>query len=130
MTQDGRGSAPSTRSVCEAKRRAVVRSPWRWHSRILRELAFTHGDLEHHREKVLFIERYNEIYDPDMIAEQSWPLMKMGKFDEARAAARMGLADGSPRQTEVALNALCAIEFEAGNDDAQQQYLESYTPGG
>lgn len=91
-------------------------TPWRWHSRILRELAFTHGDLEHHAEKVLFIERYNELYDPDMIAEQSWPLMKMGKYDEARAAARMGLADGSSRQTEVALNALCAIEFEAGND--------------
>ena len=96
-------------------------SPWRWHARILRELAFTHGDLEHHAEKVRYIAEYNEHYDPKMLAEQSWPLMKMGKHAEARAAARMGLAEGSPRQVEIALNALCAIEFEAGNDGASYE---------
>ncbi len=95
--------------------------PWRWHSRILRELAFTHGDLEHHAEKVRYILEYNEVYDPDMLAEQAWPLMKMGRFEQARAAARMGLAEGSPRQVEVALNAMCAIEFEAGNDGASYE---------
>lgn len=96
-------------------------APWRWHARILQELAFTHGDLEHHAEKVRYIAEYNELYDPKMLAEQAWPLMKMGRYDEARAAARMGLADGSPRQVEVALNALCAVEFEAGNDGASYE---------
>lgn len=96
-------------------------APWRWHSRILRELAFTHGDLEHHADKVRYIAEYNVHYDPDMLAEQAWPLMKMGRHEEARAAARMGLAEGSPRQLEVALNALCAIEFEAGNDGASYE---------
>jgi tetratricopeptide (TPR) repeat protein len=96
-------------------------APWRWHSRILRELAFAHGDLEHHAEKVLFLDRHNELYDPDMLADKSWPLMKMGLFDEARLAAREGLQEGSPRQVEVALNALCAVEFEAGNDGASYE---------
>ena len=96
-------------------------SPWRWHARILRELAYTHGDLEHHADKVRYIAEYNEHYDPKMLAEQAWPLMKMGKHAEARAAARMGLAEGSPRQVEIALNALCAIEFEAGNDGASYE---------
>ena len=92
--------------------------PWRWHSRILLELAQTHGDLEHHIEKIAYITRYNELYDPDLIAERAWPLMKLGRFSEARLVAEQGLTDGDPRQHEIALNALCAIEFEAGNDGA------------
>jgi tetratricopeptide (TPR) repeat protein len=92
--------------------------PWKWHARLLRELAQTHGDLEHFAERMRFISRYNELYQPDMLAERAWPLMKMGHYDEARAAAREGLSTGHARQEELALNALCAIEFEAGNDGA------------
>jgi len=99
----------------------VTPAPWRWHSRLLTELAATHGDLEHHAEKVVYIERYNELYDPDMLADRAWPLMKMGLHADARLAAQEGLAEGSPRQVEIALNALCAVEFEAGNDGASYE---------
>jgi tetratricopeptide (TPR) repeat protein len=92
--------------------------PWKWHARLLRELAQTHGDLEQYGERLILIARYNELYDPDMVAERAWALMKMGHYDEARAAAREGIATGNARQEELALNALCAIEFEAGNDGA------------
>jgi tetratricopeptide (TPR) repeat protein len=44
--------------------------------------------------------------------------MKLRRFDDAREAANLGLASGDPRQREIALNAFCAIEFEAGNDGA------------
>jgi tetratricopeptide (TPR) repeat protein len=91
-------------------------APWRWHARLLRELAEVHGALESYRERLSFIERHNRTYDPDLIAEQAWPLMKLGRYDEARRLAREGLADGDPRQTNIGLNALCAIEFEAGRD--------------
>ncbi len=90
--------------------------PWRWHARILRELAAIHGDLEHHDERLAYTARYNELYEPDMLAERAWSLMKLGRYDEARLAAVTGLETEDPRQVEVALNALCAIEFEAGND--------------
>jgi len=93
-------------------------APWRWHARMLRELAAAHGDLEHHSEKLGYIARYNLLYDPKMLAERAWPLMKLGRYREARAAARSGIATTDPWQREVALNALCAIEFEAGNDGA------------
>jgi len=53
-----------------------------------------------------------------MVAEIAWSLMTLGRYDEARAAARQGLAEDSPGQVVVALNALCAIEFEAGRDGA------------
>lgn len=92
--------------------------PWRWHARILRELIWTHGDLEHYDEQLAYMQRYSELYEPDLIAERAWPLMKLRRFDDARQAARLGQMSGDPRQEEIALNALCAIEFEAGNDGA------------
>lgn len=93
-------------------------APWRWHARLLQELAQTHGDLEHHAEKLRYLRLYSDYYDPDLVAEQAWPLMKMGQYKAARMAAQLAKDTGSPRQVEVALNALCAIEFEAGNDGA------------
>ncbi len=95
-------------------------TPWRWHTRILLSLAQSYGDIEQHEKKLAMVARYNEIYDPDRLAERAWPLMKLRKFKEARAAALEGLKTGDPRQREIALNSLCAVEFEAGND------LESY----
>lgn len=95
-------------------------APWRWHARILMSLAFAHGDLENHERKLGLLAQYNERYDPDRLAERAWPLMKMRRFDDARVAAREGLATGDGRQKEIALNALCAVEFEAGDN------LESY----
>ena len=40
--------------------------------------------------------------------------MKLRRFREARLAAREGLGTGQPRSVEVAMNALCAIEFRSG----------------
>ncbi|MEM6962287.1 MAG: hypothetical protein AAF550_11200, partial [Myxococcota bacterium] len=91
---------------------------WRWHARILRELAMTHGDLEHFREQLSLFTLHNELYEPDLLAQRAWPLMKMRRFDAARLSAREALQHGDPMQVEVALNALCAIEFEAGDDEA------------
>jgi tetratricopeptide (TPR) repeat protein len=91
-------------------------TPWRWHMMLLKELALVHADMEHYAEQLAFIARYNELYDPDLIAERAWPLMKLRRFGEARLAAELGLASDRYDQRKIALNALCAIEFEAGND--------------
>lgn len=96
--------------------------PWRFHAALLGQLAETHGDLEHHRERLRLIALFNELYDPDMIAEQAWTLMKLGRHQEARLAANQGLAqEERPTQRMIALNALCAIEFEAGDDGASYE---------
>ncbi len=95
--------------------------PWRWHTRILLSLANAYGEIEQHEKKLALLARYNELYEPDHLAEQAWPLMKLRHFDAARRAAAEGLATDDPRQREIALNALCAIEFEAGHDD--QSYV-------
>jgi tetratricopeptide (TPR) repeat protein len=90
--------------------------PWRWHARILVGLTHAHGGLEHYDEQLGLMYRYNELYTPQLKAELAWPLMKKRQFDEARLAAEDGLATGDPYQIERAKNALCAIEFEAGDD--------------
>jgi tetratricopeptide (TPR) repeat protein len=90
--------------------------PWRWHARILVGLTRAHGDLEHYDEQLGFMYRYNELYTPQLLAELAWPLMKKREFEKARLAAEEGLATGDPYQIERAMNALCAIEFEAGDD--------------
>lgn len=92
--------------------------PWQWHARLLREISATHGDLENYEERLGYIERYNEYYQPKIVAERAWPLMKMRRFDAARTAANEGIQSGDPFQMEVGLNALCAVEFEAGDDQA------------
>ena len=100
--------------------RPTESQPWRWHAHILIALTRTHGDLEHYDEQLGFMHRYNELYTPQLKAELAWPLMKKREFEKARAAAEAGLETGDPFQVERAKNALCAIEFEAGND------VESY----
>ncbi|MFI5306513.1 MAG: hypothetical protein ACHQ53_04115, partial [Polyangiales bacterium] len=91
-------------------------APWRWHMALLRELSEVHGDMEHPAQKLALIARYNDLYDPDMVAERAWPLMKLGRYREARLAAELGLTTERTGERVIALNALCAIEFEAGND--------------
>jgi tetratricopeptide (TPR) repeat protein len=91
--------------------------PWRWHARILIALTRAHGDLEHYDEQLAFMYRYNELYTPQLKAELAWPLMKKRDFENARLAAEDGLATGDPYQIERAKNALCAIEYEAGDDE-------------
>jgi tetratricopeptide (TPR) repeat protein len=93
--------------------------PWRWHATLLKELSNVHSTLEHYSERLAFIARFNLLYEPDMLADRAWPLMKLGRYKEARDAAAQGLAMAErPSQRAIALNALCAIEFEAGNDGA------------
>lgn len=94
---------------------------WRWHARMLQELTFVQGELEDYDEQLAWMQRYNDQYDPDMAAEAAWPLMKMRRFDDARRVARTALSSGSPWQTEVALNALCAVEFEAGDEQRSHE---------
>jgi tetratricopeptide (TPR) repeat protein len=95
--------------------------PWRWHARMLQELSFVEGDLENYDEQIAYMNRYNASYDPDMAAEAAWPLMKMRRFDDARRVARAALSTGDSWQVEVALNALCAVEFEAGDEQRSHE---------
>ncbi len=99
-------------------------SPWRLHGELLVELIFVSSDLEDYAAQLRYIDARNQLYAPPMIAESAWPLMKMGRYDEARRAAQLGLESGDEFQAEVAWNSLCALEFEAGNQTVSYQACE------
>ena len=63
------------------------------------------------------LEYHDALYRPARPGEHAWPLMKLGRFDEARAAAEKARAMKDPGQRSLGLNALCAIE-RAGHDRA------------
>jgi hypothetical protein len=90
-------------------------APWRWHSDILVDLADLCGDMDLLRDKLEALDAHDRSYRPALIAEHAWPLMKLRRYDEARAAVAQALASGRRRQRKTALTALCAIEAEAGN---------------
>ena len=121
----GEGNFPRSRYHLERARALIEEEwgqepppegPWLWHLRTLRILSAVYGDLERYREQLVAIARYNEVYDPDLLAERAWPLMKLRRFSDARQAATDGIESGDMRQTTIGLNAHCAIEFEAGLD--------------
>ncbi len=107
----------------EARHGAIPRPgfPWRWHALILRELAAAQQEVGDFEDALDTLARHDERYQPRLLAFRAWPLMKLGRFDEARRAAAEGIATGDPNQIRVALNALCAIEFEAGRDRASYE---------
>lgn len=88
--------------------------PLMWHARILLARAALEGEVGDHEARLETLERFNGLYQPRRVAERSWSLMKLGRFDEARRAALEGIATGEEGQVSFGYNALCAIEFEAG----------------
>jgi len=93
-------------------------APWRWHALILVELSDLLGDMDRLDEKLEALGAHDRAYDPPLYAERTWPLMKLGRYAEARAMVQAAIATGRPRQRRVALTSLCAIESEAGSRDA------------
>ncbi len=104
--------------------RPVPSAPWGWHARILRETASTLGAMERFVEQLRVYDDIDALYEPKTIALRAWPLMKLRRFDAARRAAHAGLDAGDPWQRAVALNALCAIEFEAGDDAVSHRWCQ------
>lgn len=89
-------------------------APWRLHQAILFEITQLAGEIEQYEYQLHIIEFYDSLYDPDLLAEHAWPYIHLRKFDEARRYARQAIATNDPWEASLGLNALCAIEAEAG----------------
>lgn len=87
-------------------------APWRWHAHVLAELAWVAGAMGRHEDKLAYLDDRDALYDPPWPAERGWPLMRLRRYDDARAAVEAGLATGDTTQTTIANTALCAIEAE------------------
>jgi tetratricopeptide (TPR) repeat protein len=95
--------------------------PWNVLRRILLELVYVHGEMDHHEEKVALVDALNARLGIDYAPLKAWPLLKLKRFDEARAALERALTeDAGPYDywRSVALTARCAIESELRNREA------------
>lgn len=105
----------TSRSLIEARfgRRPAGADARRLHRGILIGLEFTAGLMEQYAYELTVLDDHDALYDPDLVGQHAWPLMKLGDFEAARAWARRATASESPFQRSLGLNALCAIEAEA-----------------
>jgi len=98
-------------------------APWELHRDILYQIQGLAGEMELY-EYQLEIQGYHDyLYDPDLLPEHAWPLIGLGRFDEARDfAVRATKARRDVWMRSAGLNALCAVEGEAG---LRHEWLEA-----
>ncbi len=82
----------------------------KWHREILLELAYALSDMGHYEALLDVHAEIRRLYVPTLHGSDVWPLMKLGRIDEARAAAARAIASGDAFQEHVARNGLCALD--------------------
>jgi tetratricopeptide (TPR) repeat protein len=98
-------------------------APWELHREILFKVQSLAGQMELFEYQLQVLGYHDYLYDPDLLAEHAWPLMALGRYDEAREfAQKASEVRNDPYQHSAGLNALCAIEGEAGT---RQPYLDA-----
>lgn len=88
-------------------------TPWTLHREILYAAQMIAGELERHEYQLQLLDYHDSLYDPRLTAEHAWPLMQLGRYDEARKYAEKAAEDTDSFQRSLGRNALCAIESEA-----------------
>ena len=92
----------------------LANTPWLLHRDILYAAQQVAGELERHEYRLQLLDYHDSLYDPRLHAEHAWPLMLLGRFDEAREYAERASESPDAFQRSLGRNALCAIEAEAG----------------
>ncbi|KIG17656.1 hypothetical protein DB30_02931 [Enhygromyxa salina] len=89
-------------------------TPWLLHREILYAAQMIAGELERHEYQLQLLDYHDSLYDPRLTAEHAWPLMLLGRYDEARKYAQKAAESSDEFQRSLGRNAMCAIEGEAG----------------
>ena len=80
--------------------------------RILFELMDVHGEMDHHEQRIFYADAITSRLGIDHEASKAWPLMKLGRFAEARTIVETALTSDDAWNRSVARTSLCAIESE------------------
>ncbi len=83
------------------------------HQELLYQTARLAGQMELYDYQLELLGFHDHLYDPDLIAERCWPLMKLDRMEEAREFANAAVGSPDAWQRSAGLNALCAVEGEA-----------------
>jgi tetratricopeptide (TPR) repeat protein len=107
------------RTITERFRDPSTRNgPWRCYGDLLWNLRNAAMDLEDYEQALEWVTEYNEAYPHAAVPERyGWPLMKLGRMDEARermAKARENKKDNDDAVNTI-LNTIGAVEYEISN---------------
>lgn len=84
-----------------------------WHYLTLNQLSSIHQLIGNQEESLRYLDALAEAYGVDLEPYKGWPLIKLGRFDDARQSAlRVLAAEDVDRFSEAqAWNTLCAVEL-------------------
>lgn len=92
--------------------RAMAAGNAEWHFLALSQLSYVHQLMGNQEASLLYLDKLEDIYGQEMESFRGWPLIKMQRWDEARASADSVLANSNdPRERSRAWNTLCAVEL-------------------
>ncbi len=94
----------------------------RWHRRILMREQAILAYLDRREEQLKSLQEYEDEYKGEKSYYRIWPLLKLGRFDEARQIAHANRTSSKAYIRERAFNGLMAIEEEAGNREASYKW--------
>ena len=97
-------------------------APYELHRDLLYRVQSLAGELELHEYRLQVLGYHDYLYDPDLLAQHAWPLMHLERYDEARDFATRAIESSDDWQKSSGLNALCALEGEAGR---RQPYYDA-----
>ena len=97
-------------------------SPWQFHRELLFSIQKLAAQMEQYKYQLKILDYYDALYNPDLIAEHAWPLMRLSRFDEARRYAKKAIKLKDAQQRSLGLNTMCAIEGEART---RKRYLKA-----
>ncbi|MBO4350778.1 MAG: hypothetical protein J6A01_07540 [Proteobacteria bacterium] len=91
-----------------------------WHQRMYKELADIYAELDMRQEEIDTHKKVADLYHAMLSEDAVWPLIKLARFDEARAIAEQNIKGQDNFWTDKAYNDLTALE------DARHEHLEAF----
>lgn len=94
----------------------------KFHRDLILQQSFTLGDMDHRTKQLKTLERYDSLYTPPRDELKIWPLVKLGRFEEARALGYELIQQDDPFVRSRAFNGLMAVECEARERKASYEW--------
>ncbi len=92
--------------------RAIEMGNVEWHYLTLTQLSFIHQMMGDQQASLDYLDKIYKIYGQETESFRGWPLIKLKKYNEARASAEKVLASSDNlRDRSRAWNTLCAVEL-------------------
>lgn len=85
----------------------------RWHREVLMDLNWLYGEMDRPEDRLRLLHEYARLYNPPHRDLRMWPLMKLRRFDEARALGRELTRSDDLHERVRGYNGLIATEAEA-----------------